>query len=94
MDGILEFFWDWSDHGNVSHVAANGLTPEQCEQVVRRGFKDRQVNRTDPQRWIVEDFTDAGLSVVVSFELEWIEELNCWGITPVTAFECEWTLWP
>lgn len=71
----------------VRHIAAHGITPEEVVQVFERGFERRKPNRSEPGRWVVRDYTAAKRFLVVSFELEWLAELNCWGVTPVTAFE-------
>jgi len=87
MNEPYDVFWDWSERGNVAHIAEHGLSPRQVEQALRRGFDRREQDQSRPERWVVRNYTDHGLFIVVAFELEWVKELGGWLVTPVTAFE-------
>ena len=82
----FEVFWDWSEGGNVAHIAERGVQPEEVEQVLVRGLEDRRPNRGEAE-WIVQDFTDHGTFLAVPFDMEWVEELGCWLVTPRSAYE-------
>jgi hypothetical protein len=71
---------------NVEHVAEGGVSQDEFEQVLERGFADRLMSRSGSGRWIARDYTDAGRYLVVVFELDRLQDEQPWGITPVTAY--------
>ena len=83
MPEWFDIFWDTEPGGAVDHIAEHGVTPEECEQVLRVWFDDREPSRSTAERWIVQGETAAGRYLIVVFEL--VEEMSL--VVPVTAYE-------
>lgn len=77
-----EFIWDDEPGGNVEHIAENGLSPEDVEEVMFLpvGF---DVSRSSG-RPIAFGFTPDGRYILVVYEL--IDDVT---IRPITAYEVE-----
>lgn len=71
----------------MDHVAANGVSQDEYEEVVERGFLDRVRSRTAFRRWVVRDYTDDLRFLITVFELDDLTDEEAWGITPVTAYD-------
>ena len=82
---MLDFdFIDWDENGNVLHVAANGLTRDEVEDVLfdphARPTLSRSTNRP-----AVTGVTSTGKTIFVVYERD--EDAGSVVIRPVTAFE-------
>lgn len=80
--------WDDPDDplGNVWHIAAAGLTPEDVEDVLSSPDASAAVSRTTG-RPVVFGTTRSGLYVIVVYERT--EEHGVVVIRPVTAYEVD-----
>ncbi|MCC6680400.1 MAG: BrnT family toxin [Phycisphaeraceae bacterium] len=87
MGESFEVCWDWSEGGNVAHIAEHGITPDEVEQVLADCLEQRESDRAHPDRWIVMGYTGTERFLVVAFELTWVASWNCWAVYPLTAFE-------
>ena len=76
----FDFIWETTDDGNVSHIAENGLKPEDVESIVL--IPDRLTESRSSGRPIAFGFTDDGREVAVVYEQ--IDECT---VYPITAFE-------
>jgi uncharacterized DUF497 family protein len=80
--------WDEPDDagGNVGHIAAAGLTPEEVEDVL---YAPDHVTDTSEStgRPVVFGTTGSGKSIIVVYELT--EESGVVVIRPVTAYEVD-----
>jgi len=77
-----EIIWDEAPDGNVSHIADNGLTPEDVEEVLFNPV-DRDISRSSGLP-IVFGFTPGGRYILVVYEQ--IDEVT---VYPVTAYDVE-----
>jgi len=77
-----EIIWNDEPDGNVEHIAANGLAPEDIEEVIFNPI-DHDVSRSSGLP-IVLGFTPDGRYIMVVYEQ--IDEIT---IYPVTAYEVE-----
>jgi hypothetical protein len=77
-----EIIWNEEPGGNVEHIAENGLSPDDVEEVLFNPV-DRDVSRSSGLP-IVFGFAPDGRYILVVFEQ--IDDLT---IYPVTAYEVE-----
>ena len=77
-----EVIWNEEPDGNVKHIAENGLTPEDIEEVLFSRV-DRDVSRSSGLP-IVFGFARDGRYILVVYEQ--IDEIT---IYPVTAYDVE-----
>ncbi len=80
--------WDDDDdpRGNVVHIAAADLTPEEVEEVLS-GSGPETVSRAWPHRPVKFGWTSSGKYLFVAYELS--EEAGVVVIYPVTAYEVD-----
>jgi uncharacterized DUF497 family protein len=79
----FDIVWDDSfPHGNVAHLAENGVTVEEAESVLMHAI-GREKSRSS-SRWIAFGRTSDGRNLAVVYEM--VDEIT---ILPVTAFELE-----
>jgi hypothetical protein len=85
--GMLHALIDWDDgddpSGNVQHIADNGLTPTEVEEVLRDPNSNDAVSRSSG-RPIRFGWTSTGKHILVAYEIECDDPLV---IYPVTAYE-------
>jgi hypothetical protein len=86
---VLDFdFIDWDDEGdpagNVWHIAAAGLTPEEVEDVLRSPNPATSVSRASG-RPAVFVWTRAGKHIIVVYEVD--DQGGVTVIRPWTAYE-------
>jgi uncharacterized DUF497 family protein len=85
---MIEALVDWDDpndpHGNTSHVAEHGLTPDEVESVLLAPRSIQEVSRST-ERPAVFGTTFTGKHIVVIFE--WLHEDEPTIVRPVTAYE-------
>jgi hypothetical protein len=78
---------DWDDegdpHGNVQHIADNGLTVHEVEEVLRHPGSTDGVSRSSG-RPVKYGWTSTGKHILVAYEVECEDPLV---IYPVTAYE-------
>lgn len=77
-----EIIWNEEPGGNVEHVAQNGLSPDDVEEVLFNSV-DRDVSRSSGLP-IVFGFAPDGRYILVVFE-----QIDDVTIYPVTAYEVE-----
>jgi len=85
----IAFFWDAGPNGNVDHLAENGVTPEEAEEVILARFASREPSNSTPEYWVVQGFTATRRYLLVVFEYLVDDGI----VIPVTAFEPE-EQWP
>jgi hypothetical protein len=80
--------WDDDDdpRGNVVHIEAAGLTPEEVEEVLR-GPGPETISRAHPHRPAKFGWTSSGKYIFVPYERS--EEAGIVVIYPVTAYEVD-----
>jgi len=78
----FEIIWNEEPGGNVDHIAMNGLTQDDVEEVFLNPI-DRDVSRSSGLP-IMFGFTPEGRYVLVVFE-----QVDEWTVYPVTAYEVE-----
>jgi hypothetical protein len=80
--------WDDDDepHGNVVHIEAAGLTPEEVEEVLG-GPGPETISRAEPHRPAKFGWTGSGKYLFVAFERS--EEAGIVVVYPVTAYEVD-----
>jgi uncharacterized DUF497 family protein len=79
----FDIVWDESfPHGNVAHLAENGVSTEEAEWVLMNTI-GREKSRSS-SRWIAFGRTADGRNLAVVYEM--LDEIT---ILPVTAFEIE-----
>jgi uncharacterized DUF497 family protein len=78
---FLTVIWDDSEGGNVEHVAAHGLTPEEVDDVLHDPDSTFDVS-TSTGRPVAFGFTRTGRHIMVAFE-----EIDAMTIYPITAYE-------
>lgn len=79
----FDVVWDESlPHGNVAHLAENGVTVEEAESVLMNAV-GREKSRSS-SRWIAFGRTAEGRDLAVVYEM--LDEIT---ILPVTAFEID-----
>ena len=73
--------YDW-DHANISHIARHNITPQEVEQVFKKGPFDLELqNLNDEDRFTLVGETDHGrILVVVAM---WAGDL----LRPITAWD-------
>jgi len=76
----FDFIWEFTDDGNVSHIAEHGLKPEDIESIVLN--PDRLSVSQSSGRPIAFGFTDDGREVAVVFE-----QIDEYTVYPITAFD-------
>ena len=76
----FDFVWEWSDDGNVSHISAHGLTPDDVEPIVLN--PDFLTASRSSGRPIAFGHTDDGRYIAVVYE-----QLDECTVYPITAFE-------
>ena len=77
-----EILWNEESDGNVQHIAAHGLTPNDVEEVIFNPI-DRDVSRSSGLP-ILYGFTPDGRYILVVYEQ--LDEIT---IYPVTAYDVE-----
>ena len=80
--------WDSPDdlHGNVRHIADNGLSIDEVEDVIY-GFESRQVKSRSSRRQALIGLTSTGKTVIVIYERH--KDAGIVVIRPVSAYEIE-----
>ena len=80
--------WDEPDdpHGNVSHIAAAGVTPEEVEDVLSAPDPDADISDSSGHP-VVFGTTSTGKYIIVLYERT--EENYVIVIRPLTAYEVE-----
>jgi hypothetical protein len=75
-------FWDLDDDpdGNVQHIARNGVTKEEVEEVFENAT-DKDVSRSSGRPVVFGD-TSTGKHLMVAYE-----EIDADTVYPVTAYE-------
>ncbi len=83
-------FIEWDDEndprGNVRHIAANGLTTDEVEDVLYDS-SSRDVQSRSSRRPAKIGHTSLGRSIIVVYERE--EDAGIVVVRPVTAYEIE-----
>jgi hypothetical protein len=79
------FLWDEEDDpkGNVQHIAAADITPEEVEEVVRNHTGPMDVSKRSGNP-LVRGTTSTGQHMAVAFQIEPDPELII--IRPITAY--------
>lgn len=78
----LEVVWEYGEDGNVGHLAKNGVTPGEAEEVLAEPIK-HDVSRSSG-RPIVFGFTGTGRKLAVVYE-----RVDAITVYPITAFDVE-----
>jgi uncharacterized DUF497 family protein len=78
---FLTVIWDDSPGGNVEHVAAHGLTPEEVEDVLQAPNTTFTVSRSTG-RPVAFGYTRTGRHILVRFD-----EIDETTVEPITAYE-------
>ena len=78
----FDYLWLQGEDGNIEHIAAHGLNPDEIEHVMEH-FEGERVSRSSgrPMRF---GYTPDGRFIAVVFE--WIDDVT---VFPVTAYEVE-----
>ena len=89
---MIDFdFVEWDDEGeprgNTAHVADNGLSPAEVEDVLYDPSSRPAVSKSRPHRPILFGTTSTGKSVVVVYERH--ADGGYVVVRPVTAYEVE-----
>jgi uncharacterized DUF497 family protein len=78
---FLTIIWDDSEGGNVEHVAAHGLTPDEVDDVLRD--PDSTFDRSHSTgRPVAFGYTRAGRYILVAFD-----EVDANTVYPITAYQ-------
>jgi hypothetical protein len=82
---MVDVIWDLENDpkGNVQHIAENGVTPEEVEEVLNDPSSETGRSRSSG-RPITSGYTAAGRPLVVVWEMV---EQDPLVVYPVTAFE-------
>ena len=83
---LISVFWDLDDdpEGNVQHVARNGVTKEEVEEVLDSRYQEYFMSREEPHNPITFGETTAGKYIAVLFE---IVDAEMPTVRPITAYE-------
>jgi hypothetical protein len=78
--------WDSDDDpgGNVHHIARNGVTKEEVEEVLDNHYSDYFFSREEPHNPITFGDTTSGKYIAVVFE---VVEPDPPTVYPITAYE-------
>ena len=82
----ISVIWDSDDdpRGNVRHIAHNGVTKEEVEEVLDDHYKDYFISREEPYNPITFGDTTTGKYIAVVFE---VVDPDPPRVYPITAYE-------
>jgi hypothetical protein len=82
MADYLTILWDDEESGNVEHIAWQGLTPDEVEDVIRN--PGSEVTSGSSGRRAALGYTATGRYIFVVYE-----EIDAFTILPITAYEID-----
>lgn len=82
----ISVIWDLDDdpRGNVQHIARNGVTTDEVEEVLDNHYQDYFLSREEPHNPITFGDTTTGKYIAVVFE---VVEPDTPTVYPITAYE-------